>query len=75
MTSQHRYTARAYRPDPVNEYQPVCDALGEMGYCMNALIRAFLRWIVEDPTRLQQFVTLMRQVRADTPRGRPRQQP
>lgn len=75
MSSQHRFPARAYRPDPTGEYEPVHDAVHDMGFCMNTLIRAFLRWVIQDPSRLQQLAELMRDVYGETPRGRPRKPP
>lgn len=71
-SSRHRFKSRAYRPDPEGEYDPVSAAVTGMGFCMNTLIRAFLRWIKQDPSRLQQFTDLMREIHAETPRGRPR---
>jgi hypothetical protein len=75
VSSQHRFKARAYRPDPELEYIPVHDAVAGMGYCMNTLIRAFLRWVAQEPERLYLFVALIEEIHAETPRGRPRRPP
>jgi hypothetical protein len=78
VSGQHRFPAKSYRPDPQAEFQPVHDAVHDMGFCMNTLIRAFLRWVAQDPEpprRLEQFADLMREVYDETPRGRPRRPP
>lgn len=71
MTSQHRYTNRNYRPAD-DEYEPVRQAVTEAGFTMNALVRAVLRWIREDPARLGQLRGHMKAVDDDTPKGRPK---
>jgi GrpB-like predicted nucleotidyltransferase (UPF0157 family) len=71
VSSQHRHTNRNYRPAD-DEYEPVKDAVANAGFTMNTLLRAFLRWLRQDPTRLKQFVPLMRDVDNETPRGRPK---
>jgi hypothetical protein len=75
VSDQHRFPARSYRPDPEGEYEPVRDAVTGMGFCMNTLIRAFLRWVIQDPDRLHQLARLMAEVYEETPRGRPRRNP
>jgi hypothetical protein len=69
--SQHRHPNRNYRPDPA-EYDPARAAVEAAGYNMNTLIRAFLRWLNEDPRRLGQLAKHLRSVADETPYGRPR---
>jgi hypothetical protein len=71
VTSQHRHTNRNYRPAD-DEYDPVREAVTSAGFTMNTLVRAFLRWIREDPSRLSRFVAHMKAVDEETPRGRPK---
>lgn len=71
MSSQHRYTNRNYRPAD-KEYEPVRAAVEADGFTMNALVRAVLRWLTEDPARLQQLRPHMKAIANETPRGRPK---
>lgn len=71
VSSQHRYTNRNYRPAN-DEYDPAKAAFKAAGHNMNVALRAFLRWINEDPNRVAQFAALMDAVEDETPRGRPR---
>jgi hypothetical protein len=71
VTSQHRHTNRNFRPAD-DEYDPAKAAFEAAGHNMNVALRAFLRWINEDPSRVEQFAALMRAVEDETPRGRPK---
>ncbi|WP_433730877.1 hypothetical protein ACQP2Y_21240 [Actinoplanes sp. CA-051413] len=71
MTSQHRYTNRNYRPAD-DEYDPAKAAFEAAGHNMNVAVRAFLRWINEDPRRVAEFSDLMQAIDDETPRGRPK---
>lgn len=71
MSSQHRHTNRNYRPAD-DEYEPAKDEFEKAGYNVNVAIRAFFRWIVDDPRRLRQLSPFMKAVDDETPRGRPK---
>jgi hypothetical protein len=73
VTSQHRYTNRNYRPAD-DEYDPVREAVTDAGHTMNTLMRAVLRWLREDPQRLDQLRAHMKAVDDETPRGRPKKE-
>jgi len=74
MSSQHRNTNRNYRPDDA-EYDPAKIMVEGAGYSMNTAVRAFLRWLNEDPTRLALLDGHLRAVAAETPTGRPARGP
>lgn len=72
MTSQHRFTNRNYRPAD-DEHDPARDTIKAAGYNMNQLIRAMLRRFNANPAaELAALDGHLKDVAADTPRGRPR---
>ncbi|MET0415011.1 MAG: hypothetical protein ABW022_03190 [Actinoplanes sp.] len=71
MSSQHRHTNRNYRPAD-DEYDPAKAAIEKAGFNVNVAIRAFFRWIIDDPRRLRQLVPFMKAVADETPKGRPK---
>lgn len=72
MSSQHRHPPRNFRPDPDREYVPAQEAVEGAGYTMSVALRAFLRWLIEDPSRLNQLRPHLDAVKAETPQGRPK---
>jgi hypothetical protein len=73
VSSQHRHTNRNYRPAD-DEYDPAKATIEAAGYNVNVAIRAFLRWLNQDPRRLAHLLDLMRAVEEETPRGRPKKE-
>lgn len=71
--SQHARKNRNYRPTE-DEYDGAGKAVIETaGHTMDNAVRAFLRWLNEDPERLNLIRPHLDAVRSETPRGRPRQ--
>lgn len=71
MSSQHRYPNKNYRPAPTTEYDPAKKVVESAGHNMDRVVRAFLRWLNEDPTRLALLDEHLKAIEAETPRGRP----
>lgn len=71
MVSQHARKNRNYRPED-REYDLAKGIVEEAGYNMDHAVRAFLRWLNEDPSRLPLLEKHLKAIKAETPRGRPR---
>lgn len=74
MSSQHANPCRNYRPCD-DEYLPARQTIEAAGHTMNTAIRAYLRWLVEDPSRLALLDQHLQDVAAKTQHGRPRRIP
>ncbi len=68
MSSQHRFPARTFRPEP-GEYAGAQADLTARGKEMDAFLRACLRWLHRDPDRF--MATLTPVWPGPRPRGRP----
>jgi hypothetical protein len=68
MSSQHRFPARTFRPEP-GEYADAQADLTARGKEMDAFLRACLRWLHRDPDRF--LATLAPAWPSPRPRGRP----
>lgn len=75
MSSQHARRSRNYRPTEAEYDGPGKTTIEAAGYSMDGAVRAFLRWLNEDATRLALIENHLRAVKAETPRGRPRRNP
>lgn len=70
--SQHARKNRNYRPTDAEYDGPGKARIEAAGHTMDNAIRAFLRWLNEDPERLTFIAAHLDAVKAETPRGRPR---
>lgn len=71
--SQHARKNRNYRPTDDEYDGPGKAAIEAVGHTMDNAMRAFLRWLNEDPSRLGEIRGHLDAVKAETPRGRPKQ--
>jgi hypothetical protein len=70
--SQHARKNRNYRPTEDEYDGPGKAAVEAAGHTMDNAVRAFLRWLNEDPARLALISSHLEAVKAETPRGRPK---
>lgn len=71
MPSQHRFPARAFRPEP-GEWEPAEQILSDRGETPGMFLRACLRWLASDP---DETLAALRAHWPDVrPLGRPRQE-
>lgn len=70
--SQHARTNRNYRPTDAEYDGAGKAAIEAAGHTMDNAVRAFLRWLNEDPDRLKLIAAHLNAVKAETPRGRPK---
>jgi hypothetical protein len=70
-SSQHRNANRNYRPTPDEYDGPGRVAIEAAGYPMGTAVRAFLRWLNDDPERLAQLAPYLAAVKEETRYGRP----